>query len=226
MNGLKAVIERPDLWTVSLNGTGISPEPGKWWLDRSFGVFDIGKNAREGDNTIVLHTSPMKIHAEVEPVYIVGDFSVKPASKGWVIEAPVAKLTTLSWLDQGQPFYSWGMTYSREFNIENSSGIWQVGLGKWNGTVAEVYVNGKKAPVIAFPPYVSDVTGLITTGVNKIEVTVIGSLKNLLGPHHNNVRPGLASPWSWRNVKNYPAGSDYDMISYGLYESFTLNNGK
>ncbi|MBK7626368.1 MAG: hypothetical protein IPJ16_04090 [Bacteroidales bacterium] len=223
---LRAVIERPNLWSVSINGTEIMPEAGKWWLDRSFGVFSIGKNVREGDNTIVLHTSPMKIHAEVEPVYIVGDFSVKPASKGWLIEPPVVKPTTLSWLDQGLPFYSWGITYSREFNIENNAGKWQVELGKWNGTVAEVYVNGEKAPLIAFPPYVSDVSGLITTGVNKIEVKVIGSLKNLLGPHHNYVRPGLASPWSWRNVKTYPSGSDYDMISYGLYEAFSLYNEK
>ena len=30
----------------------------------------------------------MKIHAEIEPVYILGDFSVKPAEKGWNIDAP------------------------------------------------------------------------------------------------------------------------------------------
>ena len=31
----------------------------------------------------------MKIHAEIEPVYILGNFSVNPAEKGFAIEAPV-----------------------------------------------------------------------------------------------------------------------------------------
>ena len=59
----------------------MKPEIGKWWLDRSFGVFNIGTAVKTGENIITLKTSPMKIHAEVEPVYIVGDFSVKPAEK-------------------------------------------------------------------------------------------------------------------------------------------------
>ena len=85
---MKAVVERTGLWKVSVNGTEVKPEAGKWWLDRSFSVFSIGTLVRTGDNTITLKASPMKIHAEIEPVYILGDFSVKPAEKGLTIEAP------------------------------------------------------------------------------------------------------------------------------------------
>ena len=223
---LKAVVERTNLWTVSVNGIEVKPEEGKWWLDRSFGVFNIGMNVKPGDNTITLKTAPMKIHAEIEPVYIVGDFSVNPAEKGWVIEAPVKTLKAGSWKEQGLPFYSWGITYSKEFNIEKPAGNWEIDMGKWNGTITEVSVNGKSAPLIAFPPYNSDITGLIRPGINKIEIKVIGSLKNLLGPHHNNPKPGLASPGSWRNVKNYPAGKDYQMLDYGLMDDFVLLNGR
>ena len=76
---IKAVVERTNLWTVTVNGIEVKPENGEWWLDRSFGVFNIGKAVKTGDNTITLKTSPMKIHAEIEPVYILGDFSVKPS---------------------------------------------------------------------------------------------------------------------------------------------------
>jgi hypothetical protein len=223
---LKAVVERTSLWTVSVNGVEVKAEAGKWWLDRSFSVFNIGTLAITGENTITLKASPMKIHAEVEPVYIVGDFSVKSADKGWQIEAPVSVYKTGSWKTQGLPFYSWGVTYSKEFNIDKAEGNWEVSLGKWNGTVAELTVNGKSATVIAFPPYISDVTGLIKPGINKIDVKVIGSLKNLLGPHHNNLKPGLVSPGSWRNVKSYPSGTDYQLLDYGLMEDFALYNGK
>ena len=124
----------------------------------------------------------MKIHAEVEPVYIVGDFSVKSAEKGWIIEAPASDYSTGSWKTQGLPFYSWGITYSKEFNIEKSEGKWKVRTGQLERNYCRSL--GKRAPArsIAFPPYQTDVTGLIKPGLNKIEVKVIGSLKNLLGP--------------------------------------------
>ena len=145
---------------------------------------------------------------------------------GWIIEAPAAVYTTGSWKAQGLPFYSWGITYSKEFNIEKTEGTWVVNPGSWNGTIAEVSVNGQPADPIAFPPYNTDVTGLIKPGINKIEIKVIGSLKNLLGPHHNNPRLGLTSPGYWRNVKFYPAGKDYQMLDYGLFGEFALYKGE
>ena len=225
-SSMKAVVERPDLWTVSINGKEIKPEAGKWWLDRNFSVFNIGTLVKDGKNTITLKTSPMKIHAEVEPVYIIGNFSVESVAKGFIIKAPVLKLSTGSWLTQGLPFYSWGVTYSKEFSVDKPEGKYEVSLGEWKGTVAEVVVNGKPAGVIAFPPYRADLTGFIKQGVNKIDIKVIGSLKNLLGPHHNNPALGIASPWMWRNIKSYPAGKDYQMFDYGLFKEFVLFNGK
>jgi hypothetical protein len=225
-SNIKAVVERPGLWTITVNGMEVKPDEGKWWLDRSFAVFSIGMIVKQGDNTIALKTSPMKIHAEIEPVYIVGDFSVKPAEKGWVVESPAKILTTGTWKEQGLPFYSWGITYTKEFNLEKPSGNWEIDPGEWTGTIAEVYVNGKPAPAIAFPPYNSDITPMIQPGMNNVEIKVIGSLKNLLGPHHNNLKPGLVSPGAWRNVKSYPSGKEYQLIDYGLYGEFTLLNRK
>ncbi|MCX6335430.1 MAG: glycosyl hydrolase [Bacteroidia bacterium] len=225
-SAFKASVERPYLWRVTMNGTEVKPEEGKWWLDREFGVFKIGYLVRKGENTITLNASPMKVHAEIEPVYIIGNFSVIPADKGWTIEAPAKELRAGSWKEQGMPFYSWGITYSREFKIDNAEGHYLVSLNNWKGTIAEVTVNGIRATAIAFPPYQSDITNLIKAGVNKVDVKVIGSLKNLLGPHFNNPRPGLVSPGHFRNVKSYPAGKEYQLLDYGLMEEFNLLNGK
>jgi hypothetical protein len=222
ISSLKAVIERPDLWAVSINGTEVHPESGKWWLDRELKIFNIGSFVRKGENTIVLKTNPMSVHSEIEPVYITGDFSVKPVIKGWTIEPPVKSLTTGSWKEQGMPFYSWGVTYAKEYTIENPEGHYFVGLDNWKGTVAEVMVNDQAAGIIAFQPYRLDITSLMKSGSNKVEVKVVGSLKNLLGPHFNNPASGLASPWSWRDVKSYPAGKDYQLIDYGLFEELNL----
>ena len=224
-SSFKAVVERTNLWTVEVNGTEVKTDSSAWWLDRSFSVLNIGSLIRTGDNTIALKASPMKINAEIEPVYILGNFSVNPVEKGWEIDETSQTYSSGSWKTQGLPFYSWGVTYSEEFNIASPEGKWEVALGRWNGTIAEVKVNGTLAPVIAFPPYHSDITRFITQGINKIDVTVIGSLRNLLGPHHNNPKPGFVSPWIWRNVKSYPAGKDYSLVNYGLFGEFTLLHG-
>jgi len=225
-SSFRAAVERPYLWKVSVNGTEAMAEEGKWWLDREIGVFDIGNLVRKGDNTITLNVTPMKVHAEIEPVYIIGEFSVKPADKGWAIDAPVKLLTAGSWKEQGMPFYPWGVIYSKEFNIEIPDGQYLISLNNWKGTIAEVTVNDAPAPLIAFPPYRSDITDLIKAGINKIEVKVIGSNKNLLGPHFNNPAAGLVSPGHFRNVKSYPAGKDYQLFDYGLFEEFQLLTGK
>lgn len=223
-SSMEAVVERPALWKASLNGKEISPVSGRWWLDRSFGVFIIGGLVREGLNELTLTVSPMKIHAEIEPVYILGDFSVEPDKKGWLITPPAKELSTGSWLKQGLPFYSWGITYSREYNVDAPSGKYTIRVADWKGTVAEVFVNGKKAEIIAFPPFEADITPFVSAGKNIIDLKITGSLRNLLGPHHNNPHAGIASPWSWRNVKSYPPGYDYRLLDYGLSGDFIMIN--
>ena len=225
-SGFKAVVERPNLWTVSINGQVVRPVDGKWWLDRSFAVYNIGSMIKPGENELAIKASPMTIYSEIEPVYILGNFSLKSASKGFIIEPPLNTFTATSWKEQGNPFYFSDFTYTEEFNVDNTAGRWEVAPVKWNGTVAHVRVNGQEAPVLAFPPYHSDVTSLIKQGVNKIEISVTGSLKNLLGPHHGKQQKGFVSPWSWRYVKAYPEGKDYMMNDYGLFGEFELLHGK
>jgi len=221
-SGMQLVAERPELFTVKINGVVVTPIPGKWWLDKSFGVYAIGQNVRKGVNTVEQSIAPMRIFAEIEPVYILGDFSVIPEEIGWSISAPVSAFTLGSWKEQKQPFYSYDFKYSKSYDISDTSGPYYVKLGKWSGTVAEVFVNGTKAGIIGFDPYHLDVTSFMKEGNNHIDVYVVGSHKNLLGPHYNNPAPGLASPWHWKNVSTQIPGLEYQMIDYGLMEEFFL----
>ncbi|MDR1936960.1 MAG: hypothetical protein LBQ73_00495, partial [Tannerellaceae bacterium] len=219
---MQLVAERPELFTVKVNGEAVTQTPGTWFLDRSFGVYSIGGQVKKGLNTVELSISPMSIFAELEPVYLLGDFSVIPEEKGWSISAPVDHLTLGSWKEQKQPFYSWGVKYSKSYDISDLSGTFAVKLGQWSGTVAEVYVNGTKAGVIAYDPYQLNVTPYLKEGANQIDVLVIGSLKNLLGPHYGNPAPGLASPWHWKSVREAIPGLDYQLVDYGLMDDFSL----
>ncbi len=226
VSGMKAVVEHPDICRVSVNGTEAQRISGEWWLDRHFGVFGIGSLVRPGNNELAITVSPMKLVAEIEPAYITGDFSVIPADKGWTITAPPGTYGPGSWKTQGAPFYPYDFSYTRTFDVQDVDGRYEIGLGTWNGTVAEVAVNGQPAGIIGYPPYRLDVTSLISKGGNRITVTVIGSLKNLLGPHHNHPPKGIAISPYWRNVKAYPPGREYEILDYGLIDDFLLLRGK
>ncbi|WP_257668614.1 glycosyl hydrolase [Parapedobacter tibetensis] len=225
-NSLKLAIERPQLWNVKINGNSVKPIEGRWWLDEEIGVFDIGEWVKEGTNAISLEVSPMHIHAELESVYLLGAFSLSPLEKGWRIEDQ-KPLTLGSWHSQGLPFYSYGVSYSQTYyidrNMKNGNPKARVKLDAWDGTVATVSVNGNEVGIIAWPPYELDINGALKQGENVVKVTVLGSHKNLLGPHHNNPSHWQAQPAMFMAAPDkQPPGLSYDVLDYGLYTNFTL----
>ncbi|MDR1335912.1 MAG: hypothetical protein LBK22_03670 [Tannerella sp.] len=226
VSGLQAVVERPGLYEIGINGHTVTPLPGAWWLDRETGVCPVGEYVKQGENVLTLKLPAMKLLAEIEPVYIRGNFRLTPAAKGWEITAPAETFTLGSWKAQGRPFYPGAMLYTKTFNVANPSGRYIVQADDWKGTVAEVSVNGKAAGLIAFDPYTVDVSGLLKEGENTVTVKVIGSNKNLLGPFHNSSAPGLVSPWHFRNVKAWPPGEEYRQLDYGLMKDFALKKAE
>ena len=131
------------------------------------------------------------------------------------------------WNEQGHPFYATGVAYIETFDVAKPTGRYFVSLPKWYGSVAKVNVNGKPAGHIAWQPWQCDVTEQIKPGRNEIEVVVIGTLKNTLGPHHGNPGVGRAWPGMFRNgpEPGPPPGKQYHTLGYGLFEPFVLRHG-
>jgi hypothetical protein len=228
---LAIVIERADLYKIACNGRRVTAKKGDWWLDKAFGRIDISAAAQVGQNIVTIEAQPFTIYHELEPAYVLGDFTVKPATKGFVI-APDKPLKILEaqgsarpgWRQQGHPFYAAGVSYRRQFEVVKRKGSYIVSLPDWRGSVARVEVNGKPAGHIVSPPWECDVTKRIKRGRNEIDVVVIGTLKNTLGPHHNG--PGLGSAWPGMFQKGPatgpPPGRDYAGVEYGLFKPFVL----
>ena len=221
-SSMKAVVERPELYKIFLNDHEVSPVPGKWWIDKDFKIFSIGKFVKRGKNKLSLIANPMSVHAEIEPVYILGDFGLISADKGWDIIKPVL-LQLGSWKQQGMPMYGQEVVYTKKLNVDNiAKHAYYVELNEWKGTAAVVFVNNKMVAPVALPPYRCDISSFLKNGNNTVEVKVIGSLKNVFGPHHNKPKPGLVSPWHWRYVQKHPPGNEYDLYDYGLMEDFKI----
>ena len=124
------------------------------------------------------------------------------------------------------PFYSVGVAYNESFNVPEPNGRYVVSLSKWFGSVAKIVVNGKVAGYIGYQPWECDVTEWIKPGENDVEVIVIGTLRNALGPHHAGPITGKAWPPMFQQapISGPPAGKEYSVLSYGLFESIALKH--
>lgn len=222
--GLKLVAERPGLFKVSVNGKSAKLIPNDHWIDKDFGVYSLDSLLNPGKNDISLSCEPMSVFAEIEPVYILGEFTLKPQNMGFSI-SPSLPLNPGPWNQQGMQMYSDKVIYSHSFSVKNVLGKYLLSLGKWDGACTEIIVNGKKAGIIAFPPFNIDITSLINQGENKVQVVVCGTLRNTLGPHHQASR-GSAWPGMFQSIENGRSlsGDSYITLPYGLYEDYSLTN--
>jgi hypothetical protein len=157
---------------------------------------------------------------------VIGDFALRGEAKGFAAVPP--KTPTFGpWSGQGMPMYSGRVDYSKMIDVSMEAlrtGHYRVSLGSWLGAAAEVRINGKPAGVIAFAPFELDVTGALRPGKNEVTVAVIGTLKNTLGPVHNKPPLGRAWPASFQQGAKggRPAGKDYSVVGYGLFEDFKV----
>lgn len=221
LDGMKLVAERPGIFKVSVNGKTVVPT-GETWLDKDFAVYSLDSVLKEGKNKITLSTHPFSIFSELEAIYVLGNFSLKPEKAGFSL-APPKTLQLGSWNSQGMPLFGDRVAYTHAVDLDKTEGSYQVKLQDWSGSCAEVYVNGEKAGIIAFPPYSLDVTNYLKQGRDTIQVVVVGTLRNTLGPLHMNSK-GSAWPGMFQGLENGRtlAGDSYVNLPYGLMKDFEL----
>ena len=216
---MQLVVERPNLYQISVNGQPVQELEDKYWLDPDFRIFEIGQIIKKGRNEVVLTASPFSMYCETEPLYLLGNFAVLPQEKGWKL-ANARPLATGAWKNQGMPFYGQTVSYTKKVQVKVESRF-LIELPEWKGTVAEVLVDGKHQGIIFSKPYELEVS--IPYGIHEITVNVTGSNKNTLGPHHNYTTPGIVSPGSFRTAPQIqPSGESYDLLDYGLIQDFMV----
>lgn len=223
MKSIRAVVERPKLWQVYVNGEEVVKQEDSFWIDREFPVFAIGEHLKTGINTLTIRAPRMHVLAEVMPIYLLGDFLVQPGNKGFEIGA--GDISALgSWRESGLPFYSQQVAYSQSFNVDlDETSAYKVRLKNWNGSIAEVWVNGDPAGVISWQPDELDVTSYLKEGENEVAVKITGSLKNTFGFFYRNNDSWIFGPHSWNEApENIPPASDYFLLDYGMFEPFNL----
>jgi hypothetical protein len=238
---IRLVIEDAPNYEIKVNGRSVKYEGLAYWIDRSFHPVDIADLVKEGRNVIELsiHFRPLpkvpfslarlfeKLEGvELESIYVIGDFAVEgklsPAepkprcvrfSPDFKISAE-RQTTSGDLVSDGYPFYAGRISLTDTVSLEAPAADERIVLelpGIDAAALVKVHVNGSEAGIIMWAPYEVDITSLVKPGENQIEVELVSTLRNLLGPHH---RPLGEPDQCW--------GTDYTLYPNWLKDEETL----
>ena len=146
---------------------------------------------------------------EIESIYLVGDFGVTavPSSlpvgrshkyrdktlvesrfTAWSVSRyPVnGACSTMIWCCR-DILLCGEVILSNRFNVEkiDPSKRYLLSFPAFESTAVIVRLNGEEFEPMIFSPWEVDITGAIREGENRIEVELVNSLRNLMGPHHH-----------------------------------------
>ncbi len=217
VEGLELAVETPELYRIAVNGSPVDFKAAEEWMDPHIRSAPIGGLARAGENVITLTGKPFDVRMELENVYLRGGFSAVAADRGFRM-ARAAPLALGSWAKQGRPFYAHAVTYTSEVTLPAGAARVRLALPKWEGTVAEVLLDGRRAALIAWPPHEAEFSA--APGRHTLAVRVVSTPRNVFGPFHNPAKPRMrAWPAAWIDApEQQPAGARYDVLDYGLLE--------
>jgi hypothetical protein len=217
---LELAVEQPWLYRVEVNGRAVEFRDEARWFDEGIRKAPIGEFARTGENTVTLVAPEFSRHTEIAPVYVLGEFSVRAASPGFVLGAPKA-LGMGDWLKQGLLFYPWGVRYAMPFSLRAQAAGIALQVLHWQGSAMRVKVDGKLAGDVAYPPYVLEANARLKPGRHTLEIDLFGNLKNMMGPPFSEALPII---WAWTNAPAHqPDGKRYRFYSCGLKTAPTLS---
>jgi hypothetical protein len=219
------VMERPEKFSVFLNGCELKYDTGEgWWIDNSFKKIPApARILRKGKNELLLKTRYGQ-KDNLEAVYFTGEFGFKwvDGTKPLITKLPTT-LKIGDWCEQGFSCYTGAMTYSIDVEINPAPGKRTVlEIPEWKGALVKVYVNGKKAGNIAWRPYEVDITDYVSKGENNVRIEVVGTRRNLLGPlHHGEKYPNWTGPGEFKREDKWIG--EYVSFPYGLMGGVSLS---
>ncbi|MBR0459084.1 MAG: hypothetical protein IJJ26_07590 [Victivallales bacterium] len=174
---LQVALEEPLRWQIELNGTPVPQNDDGCWLDEAFRLRTLPSPAlRKGLNTITLRGEADVYSASLEAMYLLGDFEVQNET---ICPRTTTALEAGDWCLQGLPNYAGDVTY--RFPFKYNGGRVKLRLDSVKATAVRVLVNGEEQAVLCWPPLEAELSNL-RPGENLLELQLIGSRRNALGP--------------------------------------------
>ena len=173
---------------------------------------------------------------EIESLYLTGDFAVRGLDgettmnsqrnrTGDFIHRPVYGFRAFTLIaerqefegdltPEGYPFYAgeFELGYSFKLDPFQTDRKYFIEFPNTEAIVCRIELNGNPAGTLYWSPFRADVTPYMKAGENTLKITLVNSLRNLLGPHHH---PGAeltrVGPNSFTGAGGFPEpGGDGD----------------
>lgn len=155
----------------------------------------------------------LKYDTELEALYLVGSFGVYAenweektdkihAASGRFTVGEAKKTVILSELEkQGFLFFAGSLKVKKTITVSGTDRKLKLDLK--GVTAVNACINCKKLRTIAYAPFEADISEYLKEGENEIELEIVNSLRNLLGPHHvKDFKEKCTAPDSFHEVKN------------------------
>ena len=176
---------------------------------------------------------------EIECAYLFGDFALKtdgtfipytgPENRPHVreytggfsvIRSEFGKVCAANITESGYPFFGGSIVAETEYDYRKGGETRLVLNGRY--AVCRVEVNGEPVTTLMFENSV-ELAGLLKEGKNVIRLTVYNSLRNTLGPHHNEnpepywvCPPNFSLEKGWKDGKCAAYRERYALVRFGV----------
>lgn len=224
---LYLVMESPLSYLIKINNNLLSSKDKGWWQDISFRKIEIEEYVQLGENVVEINgsfKSPtkketmifLKKGTEIESVYIIGEFAVKKIKEKFVITDEDTVIKDKNFVNAGYPFFTGTFSLFLDFEIKSLE-FKQVflELEKISAIAVEIKLNNKDAGILIYRPFRLEVKKFLKLGKNLLEIKLVNSLRNLLGPHHHKKEELFnVSPDSFHDKKNWV--NSYNFVPFGL----------
>lgn len=183
-SGISLAVEGLNQFQVFLNGEAVNTEPTGWLLDHEFQLCQL-KEIRKGENQLLLSCS-YKNNMELENIYLSGGFGV---NKERCLTTLPAGLNIGDWTKQGLKHYCGSVKYFITYESDKKAAQTWLKLPKIEAVCVKVTINKHKVDLPWDFCQEILIGEWLVPGENKIEVEVIGSPRNMMGPFHLKEKP-------------------------------------
>ena len=214
--------ERPENMHYAINGTPLaSTDIHDFWIDDCFKKMTIPASAlKPGVNTVTAEVDFMRT-TNLEALYLIGDFGVRLDGHNRTLVSRPDTLRPGNLDAAAMPFYTGEVTYPitpahyAALRYEDGDRI-LLRPTAFTGSLVRVTSDGMPEQRLIWDPYEADITDAVRAG-KTVNVTVVGTRRNLFGPLHFAPRfDGAYGPGHFVTGGNAWC-DDYALIDSGLH---------
>ncbi len=197
LESLSVAIERPHLYSITVNGVALSFAEAEQWLDHEIKRVSIATLVKTGVNIIEVRCDPITVYANIAPIYLLGDFSAQAGEPGFVVgNSRDLQMGNLASSEGGLPFYNGVIRYVKNIEIMNDQAHFEVHIPEWSGACANICIDGQQGALLYAGAQQATVHMSLSVGSHTVTVDLVGVPKNTLGPHFFNFIP---VEYAWLN---------------------------